>query len=223
MSHKVHPYSFRLGGVRDWKSRWFGQHVAYRNFLKTDITLREFLKKKLKGSYVDGVEMERGQNLYRVVIKTSRPGLIIGKNGEGVAKLKEAIVENMKKVGVPIPKEVRVDVEEVRNPDIHSALVAQMIAEGLEKRLPFLRVMKQSIEKVMASKEAIGVRVTLSGRLGGSEMGRRESLKKGRLPLQTIRADIDFARERASLPYGDIGIKVWIYRGDVFEQAKKKE
>ncbi len=222
MSHKVHPYSFRLGINRDWRSRWFGVHTNYRQFLKADIILREFLKKKLRGFYVDSVDIERAQNLYRIIIKTSKPGMVIGRNGEGSIKLKEAILEKMRKNDLPIPKEVRIDVEEVRSPESHAAIMGQMIAEGLEKRLPFLRVMKQALDKMMASREVIGAKVALSGRLGGSEMGRRESLKRGRLPLQTIRGDIDFARERASLPYGDIGIKVWIYRGDIFEQAKKK-
>ena len=221
MSHKVHPYSFRLGILRDWRSRWFGAKSEYKDHLRADVLLRSFLEKKLKGNYVSSVEMERNQNSYKVIIKSSKPGLIIGRNGEGAVKLKEDVLKFQRKHGLNIPKEFKIEVEEVRSPESHAKIVGQMIAEGLQKRLSFNRVMKQAIEKVMASRDVVGVKVTLSGRLGGAEMGRTETLKKGRLPLQTLRADIDFARERASLPYGDIGIKVWIYRGDIFEQAKK--
>lgn len=223
MSHKVHPYSFRLGILRDWRSRWFGERGEYQKNLKTDVLLRSFLEKKLKGSYVGSIEMERNRNSYKVLIKSSKPGLIIGRNGEGAARLKDESLTFLRKAGLSLPKEFRIEVEEIRTPESHSKIVGQMIAEGLAKRLPFARVMKQAIEKAMASRDVVGIKVTLSGRLGGAEMGRTETLKKGRLPLQTLRADIDFARERASLPYGDIGIKVWIYRGDVFEQVKKEE
>ena len=216
MSHTVHPYSHRLGILRDWKSRWFGARGKYREFLKTDVLLREYLEKRLRGFYVDSVEMERGQSNYRVLIKTSRPGMLIGRSGEGQQKLRADILARLRKLKVDVPADVRLDIEEVRSPESHAAIVAYMIAEQLEKRLPFKRIMKQSIEKVMANKAVKGVKITLSGRLGGAEMGRVETLKKGRLPLQTLRADIDFAREKAHLHYGDIGIKVWIYKGDIF-------
>lgn len=222
MSHNVHPYSHRLGIIRDWKSRWFDTAGKYQDFLKADVLVREFLEKKLRGNYVDSIEMERsGSNLLKIIIKTSKPGMIIGRSGEGSTKLKEAIMNKLRKIKVSIPKEVKVDIEEVRSPESHSAIVSQMIAEGLEKRLPFMRVMKQAVEKVMANRDVKGVKVTLSGRLGGADMSRVESVKNGRLPLQTLRADIDFAREKAHLPYGDIGIKVWIYRGEIFDKAKK--
>ena len=221
MSHKVHPYAHRLGILRDWRSRWFGQTGDYQSYLKTDILLREFLQKKLRGYYVDSVDMERNRTTYRITIKTARPGMIIGRQGEGAIKLREAIVKQMTKIKVPVPKDLKIDVEEVRLPETHAAVVAQMVAEGLEKRLPFRRVMKQAIEKVIANRNVLGVRIALSGRLGGAEMGRRESLMKGRLPLQTLRADIDFARAKAYMPYV-IGIKVWIYKGDIFEKDKGK-
>ena len=160
--------------------------------------------------------MERGANTYRVIVKTARPGLLIGRNGEGVTTLKADIDRLMKKKLLSRPKELKVDVEEVRAPDTHAGVVAHLVAEALEKRLPFKRVMKQTLDKVRAHKGVEGARITLSGRLGGAEMSRTETLKRGRLPLQTLRADIDFARERAHLSYGDIGIKVWIYKGEVF-------
>lgn len=220
MSHSVHPYSHRLGILRDWKSRWFGADTGpYQEFLRADVLLREFLEKRLRGFYVDSIEMERGRNTYRVVIKTSRPGMLIGRQGEGATKLKNDIASFLKKINHKTPRDFRLDVEEVRQPETHAAIVAQMAAEALEKRLPFRRVMKQTLDKVMANKEVAGARITLSGRLGGADMSRQEDLKQGRIPLQTFRADIDFAKEKAHLPYGDIGIKVWIYKGEIFKEV----
>ncbi len=213
MSKKVHPYVFRLGILRDWKSRWFNLR-EYRHFLKGDVLIREALVKKLKGMYVENIEIERNPTLFHVIIRTSRPGLLIGRKGEGSDSIKREIVKLFKKIKLEAPKEIKLTVEEVINPEGNAKIVAQMVAEGLEKRMPFKRVMKQVLEKAMATRDVKGAKVFLSGRLGGAEMGRKEWLKKGQIPLQTIRADIDFARERASLPYGDIGIKVWIYRGE---------
>ncbi|HEY4484001.1 MAG TPA: 30S ribosomal protein S3 [Candidatus Paceibacterota bacterium] len=219
MTHSVHPYSHRLGIIRDWKSRWFGARGKYQEYLKTDITLRDYLDKRLRGLYVDSIDMERGEKLYRIIIKTSRPGMVIGRSGEGATKIKEDILKKMRKIKVSIP-EVKVDVEEVKDPEAHSGIVAYMVAEALEKRMPFRRIMKQTVEKVMANKKVKGVRINLSGRLGGAEMSRRETIKRGQIPLQTLRADVDFAREKAFLPYGVIGVKVWIYRGEIFEDNK---
>jgi|SRR5680860_52111 len=220
MTHSVHPYSHRLGIIRDWKSRWFGTQGKYQEFLKTDVLLREFLEKRLRGFYVDSIEMERSENVYKVIIKTSRPGMIIGRSGEGAIKIKSDIMKQLLRFKVSIPTDVKVDIEEVKNPDSHAAIVAYGIAEGLEKRLPFRRVMKQAVFRVMADRNVLGVKVSLSGRLGGAEMGRVESLKNGQVPLQTLRADIDFAREKAFLSYGVVGIKVWINRGEIFVAKK---
>lgn len=223
MSHSVHPYSHRLGIIRDWKSRWFGVNSQYRQFLKADLTLREFLKKELRGFFVSTIEIERSQKSLRIIIKTSRPGMIIGRSGDGVTKLREKIVKLIDARGFKIPgQELKIDIEEVRSPESNAAIVAQMVAEGLEKRLPFRRVIKQTIEKIMANRDVLGVKIKLGGRLGGAEMARTEDLKRGRIPLQTFRADIDFAREKAHMTYGDIGIKVWIYRGDIFNKDVKK-
>lgn len=215
MSKIVHPYSFRLVILRNWRSRWFNLR-NYRKFLKADVLLREWLTKKLRGMYVEDIEIERGPSLLHIIIKTSRPGLLIGRKGEGSENLKKDILKKIQKTGGEIPREIKLTIEEVRFPEAHAKLIAQMAIEGLEKRMPFKRVMRQMIEKAMTNKEVQGAKIVLSGRLGGAEMGRREWLKKGRIPLQTLRADIDFARERAHLPYGDIGIKVWIYRGEKF-------
>lgn len=220
MTHSVHPYSHRLGVIRDWKSRWFGTQGKYQEFLKTDVLLREFLEKRFRGFYVDSIEMERSENAYKVIIKTSRPGMIIGRSGEGAVKIKNDILKQLHRMNVTIPKEVKIDIEEVKDPDSHASIVAYGIAEALEKRLPFRRVMKQAVERVMADKNVLGIKITLSGRLGGAEMGRVESLKNGQVPLQTLRADIDFAREKAYLSYGVIGVKVWINRGEIFADKK---
>ena len=223
MSHSVHPYSHRLGIIRDWKSRWFSSDKAFRDALKADILLREFLEKKMRGQYVASIEMERNQKSFRIIIKTSRPGIIIGRSGEGSVKLRKDIVKFMTKNKLAIPMDFKLDIEEVKSPESNAAIAAYMIAEGLEKRMPFRRVMKQTLEKIMASRDVLGARIYLGGRLGGAEMARSEDLKKGRIPLQTLRADIDYAQEKAHMTYGDIGIKVWIYKGDIFAKKDNQE
>jgi small subunit ribosomal protein S3 len=222
MSHTVHPYSHRLGIIRDWKSRWFGTDLGYRSALKGDLIIREYLQKELRAFYVGGIDIERNQKVLRVIVKTSRPGMLIGKAGDGVVKLREKILGLLRKNKIELKgQELKVDIEEIRNPESNAAIAGMMIAESLEKRLPFRRVMKQTIEKVMANKEVQGIRIRLGGRLGGAEIARSEELKKGRIPLQTLRADIDFAREKAHMTYGDIGIKVWIYKGEIFKKDQK--
>lgn len=221
MTHSVHPYSHRLGIIRDWKSRWFGVGKNYREFLRADVLLREYLEKRLRGLYVADLQIERGVNQYKIIIKTSRPGMLIGRGGDGVTKLKNDIYAKLKKIGAKIPKELSVEIEEVKEPEAEAAIVAYMIAEGLEKRMPFRRVLKQTVEKVLANKSVKGVKVVISGRLGGADMSRTEMIKQGQVPLQTFRADVDFAREKAYMYYGVIGIKVWIYRGEIFNKAKE--
>ncbi len=223
MTHTVHPYAHRLGIIRDWKSRWFSRSPAkYRENVCVDAAIRRFLKKRLRGSYVTSVEIERNEKAIRVIIKTSRPGLVIGRGGEGSVKLTKEIERIVGTVPHAERKAVRLDIEEVRSPESQSPVVAYMVAEGLEKRQTFRRVLKQTVEKVMANRDVQGVRIAIAGRLGGAEMSRTEQIKRGRVPLQTLRADIDFAREQAYLPYGVIGIKVWIYRGDIFADDKQK-
>jgi small subunit ribosomal protein S3 len=219
MTHTVHPYSHRLGIIRDWKSRWFGVKNKYKEFLKSDVLLRKYLEKKMRGMYVSNIEMERGEKVLRIIIETSRPGVIIGRSGDGAVKLKNDIVSFLNKNKLSSGGEVKVDIKEIKSPESNANIVAQMIADGLEKRLPFRRVAKQMMDKVVANRDVLGVKIELSGRLAGATMARKEKLKKGRIPLQTFRADVDFARYEARLPYGGIGIKVWIYRGDIF--AKK--
>lgn len=221
MSHTVHPYAHRLGIIRDWKSRWFSLDSKYKELLRCDILVREFLDKRLRGMYVSGVDLERSQKTFRIVIKTSRPGMIIGKSGEGALKLRNEILKLLRKEKVIATPELKIDIEEIRSPESNATIVAHMVAEGLEKRMPFRRVMKQMLEKVIANRDVKGVKIYLGGRLGGADMARSEELKKGQVPLQTFRADIDFARYKAHMTYGDIGIKVWIYKGEIFDKEKK--
>jgi len=221
MTHTVHPYAHRLGIIRDWKSRWFASDKkSYRSNLHSDETIRRFLKKRLRGTYTAGVEIERSESEIRVIVSTARPGLVIGRSGENATKLRTELARVVHAATPDERRALKLDVIEVRQPEVDAAVVAYMIAEGLEKRMPFRRVLKQTVEKVMAAREVEGVRIAISGRLGGAEMSRKEESKKGRIPLQTFRADIDFAQEEAYLPYGVIGIKVWIYRGRVTETRR---
>lgn len=224
MTHVAHPFVQRIGVNRDWKSRWITTDAKkFREYIRTDAAIRKLLEKKLKGMSVDVMEIERSQKELRIIIKTARPGLVIGRSGEGAIKLKKEIDMLLRTLKLSDKPEIKLDVEEVRSPESSASIVGQMIAEGLEKRMTFRRVMKQTIEKVMANRDVQGVRIILSGRLGGADMARKEELKKGRIPLQTLRADIDFARVTARLPYGAIGIKVWIYRGQVFADRAKNQ
>tara|TARA_B100000745_G_C20140171_1_gene390873 strand:+ start:328 stop:1023 length:696 start_codon:yes stop_codon:yes gene_type:complete len=221
MTHVAHPFIQRIGINRDWRSRWFaGDKKKYREYLRTDAAIRKLLNKKLKGMSADMLEIERDEKVLRIIIKTSKPGLVIGRSGEGATNLKKEVDMLLRTLKLSEKPDIKIDIEEVRNPETSASIVGQMVVEGLEKRMPFRRVLKQTVEKVMANRDVKGVRIIVSGRLGGADMARREELKKGRIPLQTLRADIDFARERAVLPYGVIGIKVWIYRGDVFVDRK---
>lgn len=217
MSKVVHPYAHRLVILRDWKSRWFATDKKYVTNLQVDVTIREFLTKRLRGFYVSSVEIERAQKAIRIIMRTSRPGMIIGRNGEGITKLKIDLIKEFKRAKLAVTDDVKLEIIEVSTPEADAKIVAYMIAEGLEKRMPYRRVMKQLIEKVIAVRGVQGVKFYVGGRLGGAEISRSEELKRGSIPLQTFRADIDFARETARLAYGGIGIKVWIYKGQVFD------
>src|SRR3989344_2596519 len=186
MTHTVHPYAHRLGIIRDWKARWFAKTPReYRENVMTDSAIRRFLRKRLRGHYVTSVEMEHTAKHIRVLIKTSRPGLVIGRGGEGSTKLTKEIEKIIRTVPGVAKRAVRLDIEEVRSPESQAPVVAHMIAEGLEKRQTFRRVLKQTAEKTMANRDVQGVRIAVSGRLGGAEMSRAEEIKKGRVPLQT--------------------------------------
>ncbi len=220
MTHTVHPYAHRLGIIRDWKSRWFAVDSKYKENLKGDVLINDYLKKRLKGSYVNSVEIERSAKIFRIIIETSRPGMIIGRSGEGMNKLRDDILKFMRRKKISCKEELKIDIKEIKSPESSAMIVAQMVAEGLEKRLPFRRVVKQMIEKAQANRDVKGVKITLSGIMGGSNMARVETKKVGRIPLQTLRADIDYAFYEAILPLGKIGIKVWIYKGEIFAKQK---
>lgn len=236
MSHTVHPYSHRLGILRDWKSRWFATKGKYAQFLRGDVLIRSFLEKKLKGFFVADIEIERSQKALHIILSTSRPGLIIGRSGDGATKLRAELIKLLTKhklLDLPAlphsreqagPKvEIKLDIKEIKSPESNAAIVAQMVVEGLEKRLPFRRVAKSTLEKVMANRDVEGVRVFLSGRLGGATMSRSEDRHLGRIPLQTFRADVDYCVARAVMPYGTIGVKVWIYRGQIFDKDQQNK
>lgn len=220
MSHKVHPVGYRLGVNVDWNSRWFDMK-GYPQKLSQDVTIREYLKKKLRTSSVEKVEIERTSNQIIVIINSSRPGIIIGRSGAGIEDLNKGIMKALRKINKKgfeeeLPK-IKIDVREVRSPESFASLVGLGIAEQLERRMHFRRVMKRSMERTVANKEVKGVRIMLSGRLGGAEMSRREWIKDGNMPRNTLRADIDFSIQEAYTTYGVIGIKVWIYKGQKLE------
>jgi len=224
MTHTVHPYAHRLGIIRDWKSRWFAiDKKTFRENIVVDNAIRAFLKKRLKGMHVADVEIERSANEVRVIVHTARPGLVIGRAGENATKLRAELNKVVRRAAPAHNRKVMLDIMEIRQPETSAAVVAQMVAEGLEKRMPFRRVLKSTIEKVMATRDVAGIRIVLSGRLGGAEMGRVEQLKKGRIPLQTFRANIDYSQYEAKLPYGVIGIKVWIYLGETFNEKDRAQ
>ena len=223
MTHTTHPYAHRLGILRDWKSKWFPKSKqALRENLKVDTVIRDFVAKRLRSYYIGELVIERNANNgIRLIIKTSRPGLVIGRSGEELKKVSEELKKVLrKKASLKDVPEIRIDVEEIKSPESNAALVALMVVESLEKRMPFKRVMKSTVEKVMANRDVQGVRIRISGRLNGADMARTEEIRKGRIPLQTFRADIDFARERAMIPQGVLGIKVWIYKGNVLNKKK---
>jgi len=217
MSHNVHPKSFRLKEISDWDSRWFSQKKTPQ-YLEEDFKIREFLTKKFKDASIDKIEIERSPNRINVVINSSRPGLIIGRGGQQVEELKEYFQKKILRKTLNERQVLKIEVKAIRNPWLSAPLVAQWIAQRIEKRMPFRRVLKQSLSMVSGYKEAKGVRVQVSGRLNGVSISRREWLLKGQLPRQTIRADIDYGFQEAFCSYGTIGVKVWIYKGEKFEK-----
>lgn len=217
MGQKVHPRAHRIGITNDWDSRWFSK-TKYQALLKEDCEIRDLIRKKLSQAAVSKVLIERSPRTLNVIIYSARAGVIIGRGGLGAEELKKSVARVVSR-----DTEVRITIEEVRNPQSDASIVAQNIVAQLEKRLPFRRVLKQSIDQITQDKNVKGSRIVLSGRLDGSEMSRYEKISKGRLPLSTLRAVIDYARETAFTTYGTIGVKVWVYRGEVFNNHKKEE
>jgi len=222
MGKKVHPKSIRLGINEEWSGQWFnkinkGGLREYKNNLKEDWKIHSYLKDALKNAAVEKIETKRSPQQLNIIIHSARPGLIIGKSGRDIDKLKKEIGEliSPKKEAsksVSSKKSIKIDIEEVRRPETHAQLIARNIAEQLEKRFPYRRVMKKTLEKILLDKELKGVKIRLAGRLNGAEIARCEWLSKGKIPLQTLSANIDFAQETAFTIYGTIGIKIWVYK-----------
>lgn len=233
MTHKVHPKVYRIKRIDDWDSRGFYKKPA--EYLEEDFKIREFLEKKLGKIGIEKIEIERFPGKLNIIISSARPGLIIGRGGQGIEELKKelekkiGIVPELTRVEKPSTtfprkmamekdkKGMKIEIREIKNPWVSANLSAQWAARQIEKRVAYRRVLKQTLSKISASKEVKGAKVELSGRLNGAEIARREWVKTGRLPLQTLRSDIDYARVRAYCSYGVIGVKVWIYKGERFD------
>jgi len=215
MAHKVHPKIFRIKNLSDWRSQWFSVK-KYRETLETDYRIREFIKKQLKAAAIDEVVIKKTANAFQILIRAARPGIIIGRGGTGIQDLKKEVIKRVFK-GKVKGLDIKIDVEEIRKSEAQATVVAKNVAEQLERRMPFRRILKQTIEKVIQNTDVKGAKIRVSGRLNGSEMARTEWLRKGSLPLQKIRANIDYAQENAYTIYGVIGVKVWIYKGEIFE------
>jgi len=218
MTHKVHPKVYRLRDLTDWESRWLNKK-RLPEYLEEDFRIREFLTKKLKDCGIQRIEIERFPGKINIIISSSRPGLIIGRAGKGSEELKRDLEGKILKGKEK--EELRIEIKEIRNPWAQAALVSQWVAQQIEKRMPYHRILKQTLEKIMSQKEVKGARVEVAGRLNGAEIARKGKLTKGCLPLQTIRADIDYAQARAYCTYGVIGVKVWIYKGEARYKDEK--
>lgn len=215
MGQKVHPVGFRIGVIRDWESTWFANKKDYRGLLHEDLKVREYVFKRLKDSAVSKVQIERAANRINVTVHTAKPGMVIGKGGTEVDNLRNYLSELT-------GKRVHINISEIKHADLDAKLVADNIALQLERRVAFRRAMRQSIQRTLRS-GAKGVKVQVSGRLGGADIARTEGYSEGTVPLHTLRADIDYAITEAATTYGRIGVKVWIYRGEVLPTRTKKE
>ncbi len=238
MGQKINPISLRIGIAKTWSSRWFfsskgkaglGGKYPYAKFLEEDEAIRRVIRKRIHLAGIAGIDIERTSNNLRVMIKAARPGLIIGQGGKGIGDLTRGIEAELRKVRATPAKtkntvNLSVNVEELKRSEISATYVAQQIAWDIEKRLPFRRTMKKHLEAVMQNRETKGAKIMMSGRLDGGEIARREMMKQGPLPLQTLRADIDYGVATAFTTYGTVGIDVWIYKGEVFaKQIDKTE
>ena len=215
MGQKVHPYGIRLGIVKDWTSTWYVDNKQYAEYLNIDLAVRDLLRKKLAHASVSRIQIERPANNARIIIHTARPGIVIGKKGEDIDSLRKQVSAFM---GVP----VHMSVEEIRKPELDALLVAESVAQQLERRIMFRRAMKRAVANTMRL-GAEGIKIFVSGRLNGAEIARSEWYREGRVPLHTLRADIDYGIARANTTYGVIGVKVWIFKGEVVQSATLPE
>jgi small subunit ribosomal protein S3 len=217
MGHKVNPVGIRIGITNNWRSRWFSKK-EYKENLKQDIQIREKIMKKWKSSAIADVEIERSAAMVKIIIKTARPGVLIGRGGSGIEDVQKYIKSEFfrgRKTGI------KVEVQEVKHFEENAMLIAQNLAEQLEKRIPFRRAMKSMLDQGLKNASIKGIKIQMSGRLGGAEMSRVEWAFKGTLPLHTLRANVDFARATAFTTYGTLGVKVWLYKGEVFDNKVK--
>lgn len=218
MGHKVHPFGFRLGTTTTWPSRWFARDAAYRDHVRQDIRLRAFLKRELKECAVNRIDVERSRGALGITIHTAKPGYVIGRSGDGIDQLKKKLINAFFR-GKSKGLQLHLSVQEVGRPNLEAALVCQGVISDLERRMAFRRVLKTSIERVKKA-GALGVKIAVSGRLNGAEIARREWLYWGKIPLTNLRADVDYYQDFAQTIAGAIGVKIWIYRGDIFEQDR---
>ena len=215
MGQKVHPTGIRLGIVKDWSSKWYADSKTFPEYIRMDHLVRELIKKKLKDASVSRIGIERPAKKVNITIHTARPGIVIGKKGEDIEKLR---VEVSRMIGMPI-QDVRINIAEVRKPELDAQLVAEGIAQQLERRVMFRRAMKRAVTNTMRV-GAEGIKVKVGGRLNGAEIARSEWYREGRVPLHTLRADIDYGVAEAHTTYGVIGVKVWIFKGEVFDKPE---
>jgi len=218
MGQKVNPVGIRLGITREWDSKWYAPTRNFPAYVYTDFQVREFLKKKLSDASVSRIQIERAARKVNITIYTARPGIVIGKKGEDIEKLRGLVSKMMK---MPTT-DVRINISEIRKPELDATLVAEGIAQQLERRVMFRRAMKRAVTNTMRI-GALGIKVRVSGRLNGAEIARTEWYREGRIPLHTFRADIDYGLAEASTTYGIIGVKVWIFKGEVFNQHEQAE
>jgi small subunit ribosomal protein S3 len=214
MGQKVHPIGIRLGITKDWTSKWYAHSKNFAALVHTDHLVREFLKKRLAEASVSRIHIERAARRVNITIHTARPGIVIGKKGEDIEKVRAEVARRMK---LPV-QDVRLNIAEIRKPELDAQLVAEGIAQQIEKRVMFRRAMKRAVTNTMRS-GALGIKVRASGRLNGAEIARTEWSREGRIPLHTFRADIDYGLAEARTTYGVIGVKVWIFKGEVFDKA----
>ncbi len=216
MGQKVHPTGIRLGIATDWNSKWYANKGDFADYLNEDLKIREFIKKKLEQAAVSRIGIARPAKSIVITIHTARPGIIIGKKGEDIEKLRREVAE---KVGLHV-NSVKINIEEIRKPELDATLVAESVAQQLERRVMFRRAMRRAVQNAMRL-GAEGIKINVSGRLNGAEIARNEWYREGRVPLHTLRADIDYGFAEALTTYGILGIKVWIYKGEVFDLESK--
>lgn len=214
MGQKVHPVGIRLGVVKDWASKWYADSKDYPQYLATDLMVREYIKKKLAQASVSRIQIDRPARNAHITIHTARPGMVIGKKGEDIDALRKQVAERM---GIP----VHISIEEIRKPELDAQLVAESVAQQLERRIMFRRAMKRAVGNAMRL-GAEGIKIKVSGRLNGAEIARSEWYREGRVPLHTLRADIDYGLAEANTTYGVIGVKIWIFKGEVFSRREDK-